>query len=141
MKKVCAKMVPKMLLLEQKKKNPPERTYALTFYNELQNEPNLLKSVITCVDEIRLSYLCMTWKQNDNQCIGSHQTLQQRKTSHEPLEFQDHADSFLRCPGLCDGAVGSQGQTVNHHYYIEILTRLRERVKRIRPGLWRNGWI
>jgi len=35
MKKLCAKMVPKMLLAEQKKKNF-ERTYALTFYNALR---------------------------------------------------------------------------------------------------------
>jgi len=83
----------------------------------------------------------MTWKQNDNQCTGSHQTLQERKISHEPLEFQDHADSFLPNPGLCDGTVGSQGQTVNHHNYVEMLTKLREQVRRIRPGMWRNGWI
>jgi histone-lysine N-methyltransferase SETMAR len=33
------------------------------------------------------------------------------------------------------------GQTVNQHYCIEVLTKLRERVKRKRPELWQNGWI
>jgi hypothetical protein len=33
------------------------------------------------------------------------------------------------------------GQTVNQQYYIEVLTKLRERVRRKRPELWRNGWI
>jgi hypothetical protein len=83
----------------------------------------------------------MTCKQNDNQCTRSHQTLQERKIYHEPLEFQDHADSSLRYPGLCVDTVGSQSQTVSHHDYIEILTKLREGVRRIQPGLWRNGWI
>jgi hypothetical protein len=33
------------------------------------------------------------------------------------------------------------GQTVNRQYYIEVLTKLRERMRRKRPELWRNGWI
>jgi transposase len=33
------------------------------------------------------------------------------------------------------------GQTVNQQYYIEVLSELRERVRRKRPELWRNGWI
>jgi transposase len=33
------------------------------------------------------------------------------------------------------------GQTVNQQYYLEVLTKLLERVRRKRPELWRNGWI
>ena len=33
------------------------------------------------------------------------------------------------------------GQTVNQQYYIEVLTKLRERVRRKRPELRRDGWI
>ena len=33
------------------------------------------------------------------------------------------------------------GQMVNWQYYIEVLTKLRERVRRKRLELWRNGWI
>jgi hypothetical protein len=33
------------------------------------------------------------------------------------------------------------GQTVNQQYYIEVLTKLHERARRKRPGLWRNGFI
>jgi histone-lysine N-methyltransferase SETMAR len=33
------------------------------------------------------------------------------------------------------------GQTVNQHYYIEVLTKLRKRVRRKRPELWQHGWI
>ena len=33
------------------------------------------------------------------------------------------------------------GQTANQQYYIEVLTKLRERVRRKLPELWRNGWI
>jgi hypothetical protein len=33
------------------------------------------------------------------------------------------------------------GQTVNQQYYIEVLTKSRERVGKKRSELWRNGWI
>jgi histone-lysine N-methyltransferase SETMAR len=32
-------------------------------------------------------------------------------------------------------------QAVNQCYYIEVLTKLRESVRRKRPELWRNEWI
>lgn len=30
------------------------------------------------------------------------------------------------------------GQTVNQHYYLQVFTTLRERVRRKRPKLWEN---
>jgi hypothetical protein len=30
------------------------------------------------------------------------------------------------------------GQTVNQMYYLEVLTKLRERVRKERPGLWKK---
>jgi len=35
----------------------------------------------------------------------------------------------------------AQGQTVNQQCYLEVLTRLRESVRRKRPGLWPDKWI
>jgi hypothetical protein len=34
-----------------------------------------------------------------------------------------------------------QGQTVNEPYYVEILKRLRDAVRRKRPEPWPNDWI
>jgi histone-lysine N-methyltransferase SETMAR len=34
----------------------------------------------------------------------------------------------------------AQGQTVNQQCYLEVLTRLRESVRRNRPGLWPDKW-
>ncbi|KAL4089251.1 hypothetical protein QTP88_024309 [Uroleucon formosanum] len=33
------------------------------------------------------------------------------------------------------------GQTVNQYYYKEVLIKLRERVRKKRPDLWKNGWV
>jgi len=35
----------------------------------------------------------------------------------------------------------AQGQTVNQQSYLKLLTRLRESVRRKRPGLWPDKWI
>jgi histone-lysine N-methyltransferase SETMAR len=34
-----------------------------------------------------------------------------------------------------------EGQTVNKECYLEVLARLRESVRRKRPGLWPDKWI
>ena len=35
----------------------------------------------------------------------------------------------------------AQGQRVNQQCYLEMMTRLRESVRRKRPGLWPDKWI
>jgi len=47
--------------------------------------------------------------------------------------FVIQGDVMAECVG--------KGQTVNQQYYIEIVTKLRERVRRKQNELWRNGWI
>jgi len=59
-----------------------------------------------------------------------------KKSTHVSVIGQDHACVFLRSQGD-----SSQGQTVNHQCYLEVLTRLRESVWRKRPGLWSDKWI
>jgi len=48
---------------------------------------------------------------------------------------------FFDIQGIVMAEWVPSGQTVNQQYYIEVLTKLRERVRRKRPELWRNGWI
>jgi hypothetical protein len=48
---------------------------------------------------------------------------------------------FFDIQGIVVAEWVPSGQTVNKQYYLEVLTKLRERVLRKRPELWRNGWI
>ena len=48
---------------------------------------------------------------------------------------------FFDVRGLIHFEFVPQGQTVNQHLYVEILTRLRESVRRKRPDLWKSGWM
>jgi transposase len=48
---------------------------------------------------------------------------------------------FFDIQGIVMAEWVPSGQTVNQQYYLEVLTKLRKRVRRKRPELWRNGWI
>jgi hypothetical protein len=46
---------------------------------------------------------------------------------------------FLDTEGVVHHEFLRQGQTMNRWYYLEVLKRLRENVRRRRPQLWRNN--
>ena len=62
----------------------------------------------------------------------------QRKLSSK---FKATLIVFFNIQGTVIAEWVSSGQTVNQQYYIEVLTKLRESVRRKRPELGRNGWI
>ena len=48
---------------------------------------------------------------------------------------------FFDHKGIVHYEFNAQGQMVNQQCYLEVLTRLRESVRRKRPGLWPDKWI
>jgi len=48
---------------------------------------------------------------------------------------------FFDIQGIVMAEWVPSGHTVNQQYYIEVLMKLRECVRRIQPELWRNGWL
>ena len=48
---------------------------------------------------------------------------------------------FFDVQGLVMAGRVPSGPTVNQQYYIKVLTKLSEHVRKKRPELWRNGWI
>jgi hypothetical protein len=49
--------------------------------------------------------------------------------------------TFFNISGIVHLEFIPQGQTFSQAYYVQILKRLREAVRRTRPELWSNDWI
>jgi hypothetical protein len=64
---------------------------------------------------------------------GVEKIAKTKKSMAGQVEYESHVDSFVHHELL------HQGQTVNVWYYLEVLKRLRENVRRKRPQLWRNN--
>jgi hypothetical protein len=48
---------------------------------------------------------------------------------------------FLDIQGIVMAEWVPSGQTVNQQCFLEVLMKLRKRMRRKQPELWRNGWI
>ena len=46
---------------------------------------------------------------------------------------------LFHCEGVVHYEFAPRGQTINKEYYIEVLTRLRDAVRRKRPRSWSSG--
>ena len=49
---------------------------------------------------------------------------------------------FFDCEGVVNYGFAPRGQTINKEYYVEVLKRLRDAVRRKRPRFWLSGdWL
>lgn len=134
MKRVAAKFVPRLLTAEQKQ-GRVEACVALK--EEFQNDPNFFSKVITGDESWCYSYDPETKQQSS-----------QWKTSSSPRpkkarQVKSNIKAMLICFFDVRGVVHSefvpQGQTVNQAFYLEVLKRLRNSLRRKRPDLWQSG--
>jgi len=65
----------------------------------------------------------------------------QKKARMSRSKFKAMLIVFFDIQGIVMAQWVPSGQMVNQQYYIEVLTKLRKRVRRERPELWRNGLI
>ena len=137
MRRAAAKFVPHLLTEDQRNS---QLTVCQDLKRELENDPNFLSRVITG-DE--------SW------CYGydpeSKQASSQWKTPASPWpkkirQVRSNVKTMLICffniQGIVHREFVPRGQTVNQEFYLGVLKRLRERVRRTRPELWRLGeWL
>lgn len=119
MKKVCAKVVPKLLTPEQKE---IRMSICADVLENIENDPNFLENVITC-DE--------TWIfQND------------LESERKSMKFKAMMIVFFDIRGIIHIDWVPEGLTVNQAYYLDVLKLLQEQVRRKRQELWKNDtWI
>jgi hypothetical protein len=80
-------------------------------------------------------------KGNDKVCSGTADMPTTQGSSHFEITDEDMLITFFDIKGTVLFEFIPQGQTVNQPYYLEILKRLHESVRRKRPELWPNDWI
>jgi hypothetical protein len=134
--KACAKMVPKNLSEDQKLKGEEMCQNVL---EKIEEDPDFLNSVVTCDETWLLQYDPETKRQS-----------MQWKTTHSPTpknarmlksKIKTMLVVFFDIRGIIMTQYVLPGQTVNQTYYIELLPKLREKIRIKRLELWKNGWI
>jgi histone-lysine N-methyltransferase SETMAR len=65
------------------------------------------------------------------------------ESTSEQVQIQNHVtrNFFFDIKGVIFEHWVPEGATVNQHYYKNVLQTLRERIRRKRPELWKNGFI
>jgi len=123
MKKGCAKMVPKELTEEQKQRR-------VTICQDLlERQDDILGRVITG-DE--------TWVYQYNPETKRQSAQWKTANSPQPKKFHQSKSmllTFFDIRGIVHYEFVPTGQTVNQVYYLEVLERLREKVRRKQPEI------
>lgn len=137
MNKVCSKMVPKCLTIEQKERR---RMICSDILQNIESDPTFLQNVITCDESWFFTYDPETKRQSMH--WKSPGSPRQKKARMSKSKFKAMMIVFFDIKGIVHIDWVPEGQTVNQHYYISVLATLRERVRRKRNDLWRKkSWI
>jgi len=136
MKKVCAKIVPKLLTPEQKLRWKE----CCVDWKTSEESDEFLERVITGDEswiyeyDIELKSQGREWKQKDSP--------RPKKSRKSKLEIKVMLMVFIDCHGIVHHEFTPEGQTVNAASYVEVLKHLRDRVCCMRPQLWEGRqWI
>ena len=137
MRKICAKMVPKLLNDDQKERRVEVCQGIL---GHLQTEPDLLQRVITGDQswifeyDLETKHQSLQWK-----CTSSPRPKKARQ-SRSKIKLMLMA--FFDTREIVHMEFLPQSQTVNQHVYKEILRRLLRSVREKRRELWQdNAWL
>jgi len=139
MRKVCAKMLPKILSPDQKESR---QNISADTLNNIATDPDFLDKVITCDESC---FFFFTYDPETNRQLmqfKSQSSPRQKKARMSKSKFKAMMIVFYDIRGIIYVHWVPEGQTVNQHFYIEVLTALRERVRRRRPELWKTkSWM
>ncbi|KAL4156013.1 hypothetical protein QTP88_000048 [Uroleucon formosanum] len=128
MKKLCANMVPKNLLAEQKH---VQMSISQDCLEQVEADPTLLDRVITGDESWYFQYDPETKRQSQQWLSPG---------AARPKKARTMMICFFDSKGIVHKEFVPPGQTVNQHFYLKVLDRLRKRVIRVRPEIAKT-WI
>ena len=135
MRKICAKLVPKNLSVEQKA-NRLEMCQDLL--GRLKIEPNFLDKVITGDESWVFDYGPETKRQSSEWHTKSSPRPKKARMSRSKVKTMIIA--YFDSRGIVHKEFVPPGLTVNHAFYKDVLERLRKRVQRVRTDI-ADDWL
>jgi hypothetical protein len=71
--------------------------------------------------------------------VGLENVAPIEKSASSEIECESDIDRFFDVKGVVHHEFLPGGKTVNRWYYLDVLKRLKESIRRKRPQLWRNS--
>ena len=130
MRKICAKLVLRVLREDQKERRCHDSREMVELIN---SDPAVLDTLVTCDESWIYNYDAETKRQS---CQWKHAgSPRHSKSTHKLLMIPFFFDST----GMIYMYWVPTGQTVNKEYYVEVLREFRKRLLGKRPALFKSG--
>ncbi|CAK9811861.1 Mariner Mos1 transposase [Anthophora quadrimaculata] len=137
MRRVAARLVPKDLNFVQKHHR---KTVAADLISEARNDPTFMKRIITGDETWVYQYDMETSQQSSEWRLENEPKPKKPRQSRSKVKIL--LTVFFDFRGVVHFEYLPPGRTVNKEYYLSVLMRLRDAVRRKRPELWsNNSWI
>lgn len=137
MRRVCAKFVPRLLTNEQKENRV---SISQDMLANADADDNFLKNIITGDETWVFGYDVET-KRQSSQWVGKG-SPRPKKARMSRSNIKVMLIVFFDWKGIVHHEFVPRGQTVNKELYQNVLTHLRDAVRRKRPELWENkSWM
>lgn len=134
MRKVCAKLVPKILTDEQRELRVQRSQELLDL---IENDPDFLNSVVTGDESWIFEYDPESKRQSSE--WHTSESPRPKKARMSKSRVKTMLIVFFDVRGIVHHEFLPQGQTVNSQFYLEVLKRLKQRVNRSRSNI-KNVW-
>ncbi|GFW13995.1 mariner Mos1 transposase [Trichonephila clavipes] len=130
LRKVCVKLVPKVLTQDQKELRV---LHCQELLDLIQNEPEFLNSAVTGDESCMFEYDPESKRQS---CEGhTKSSPRSKKARMSKSRIKTMVIVFFDIRGIVHCEFVPQGQTVNSAFYLEVLRRLKRRIARVRADI------